>query len=99
MIKNMKILKTRHKNIVLLLCGVLFMLSSCDKVELRGNLEQDDVAPGSVTDVSFEDLPGAAKINYSLPDDQDVLYVVGEYNIRPGVGYNVKSSYYSNSLT
>jgi len=99
MIKNMKILKTRHKNIVLLLCGVIFMLSSCDKVELRDNLEQDDVAPGSVTDVSFEGLPGAAKINYSLPDDNDVLYVVGEYNIRTGVGYNVKSSYYNNSLT
>src|SRR5690606_19938994 len=35
----------------------------------------------------------------SLPEDNDVLYVVGEYEIRPGVGYNVKSSYYSNSLT
>src|SRR5690606_18947048 len=95
----MKILETRHKNIVLLLCGFIFALSSCDKVELRDNLEQDDVAPGVVTDVTFEGLPGAAKIKYSLPDDDDVLYVVGEYNIRPGLGYNVKSSYYNNSLT
>lgn len=95
----MKTLEILCKNIILLLSGVICLLSSCDKVELRDNLEQDGVAPGPVTDVTFEGLPGSAKISYSLPDDVDILYVVGEYEIRPGVGYNVKSSYYSNSLT
>jgi hypothetical protein len=95
----MKILKILYKNIILLCGGGVLMLSSCDKVELRNSLEDDTVAPGPVTDVTYDALPGAATIRYSLPADNDVLYVIGEYEIKPGVNYNVKSSYYNNSLT
>ncbi len=82
-----------------LMCTVVFLLLSCDPIELREHLENDGVSPGPVSDITFEALPGAAKISYSLPSDEDLLYVVAEYEIRPGVAYNVKSSYYSNSVT
>ncbi len=95
----MKSLKNLDKKLSLLFSSVLVMLVSCDSVELREHLEKDDMPPGPVKDITIENLPGAAKISYTLPDDEDVLYVAGEYEIRPGAGYNVKSSYYSNSLT
>src|SRR5690606_24718515 len=37
--------------------------------------------------------------SYTLPDDKDILYVVADYEIRKGVAYDVKSSYYNNSVT
>lgn len=69
----------------------------CDQNTLTP-LESNSVAPGPVTSVSVENLPGSAKITYTLPSNQDLLYVKAEYTLANGTKMQVKSSYYNNSL-
>ncbi|NLR77032.1 DUF5000 domain-containing lipoprotein [Chitinophaga eiseniae] len=58
-----------------------------------------DYAPGPVTHVVATSIPGGAKISYSRPKDNTLLYVKAVYAIRPGVEREVKASYYQNNLT
>lgn len=58
----------------------------------------DSVAPGIVTNVQVENLPGAAKITYSLPDDEDLVSVEAVYTIN-GKLQRTSASVYTNSLT
>lgn len=58
----------------------------------------DDVAPGPIRSVHVENLPGAAKISYTLPDSESLRYVKAVYSIRPGVMREAKSSLYSDHL-
>src|SRR5690606_27495008 len=83
----------------LVLSAYLLPFSSCEPVDLRNPLENDSKAPGVLTNIEVENLPGGATISYALPDDKDILYVVADYEIRKGVAYDVKSSYYNNSVT
>lgn len=53
--------------------------------------------PGLVTDVKVVSLAGAAEISYAIPKHAE--YVVAEYEIRPGVKRDAKSSKYKNNLT
>lgn len=70
----------------------------CCKEDSMSPLNKDH-APGPVTDVKVENISGGAKITYSRPKDNDLLYVKAVYAIRPGVEREVKASYYQNSLT
>ncbi|MES2240296.1 MAG: DUF4959 domain-containing protein [Bacteroidota bacterium] len=70
---------------------------SCDQNNLEP-LENNSEAPGQVKNVTVENLPGSAKITYTLPSDQDLLYVRAEYTLASGKKMEVKSSYYNNSL-
>lgn len=81
-----------------MLSCLIASLWGCGQVELRDHLENDGIAPGPVTEVSVENLPGGAKISYRPPADNDLLYVQAEYEIRDGVRQEVRSSYYNNSL-
>jgi hypothetical protein len=56
-------------------------------------------APARIQNPVVENLAGGAKITYALPEGtKSVLYVQAEYQIRPGVVREAKSSYYTNSL-
>ena len=79
-------------------CIFLLLFASCDQLEVRDALENDDTIPGAVTDIEIENIAGGAIIHYTLPDDNDLLYVLAEYEIRPGVKQQVKASLYNNSL-
>ncbi|QBQ41940.1 DUF5000 domain-containing lipoprotein [Sphingobacterium psychroaquaticum] len=70
---------------------------SC-KEEVKDISEQNTTPPGIVTDVRVENLPGAARIAYRLPMDQDLLYVKAVYTLSSGRKMEVKSSYYNNFL-
>ena len=70
---------------------------SCDQNNLEP-LENNSTAPGQVQNVAVENLPGKAKLTYTLPSDQDLLYVKAEYTLASGKKMEVKSSYYNNSL-
>lgn len=70
---------------------------SCDQNNLEP-LEDNSTPPGQVTNVSVENLAGKSKITYSLPTNQDLLYVRAEYTLASGKTMEVKSSYYNNSL-
>lgn len=88
------------KFLIALFCTAVIV--SCDEDKIDPLVADDGVAPGPVVvDAgSVENFSGGSKITYNLPDDEDVLYVVGEYQ-RTGSGemVSVKSSVFNNSLT
>lgn len=84
------------KRSILTLMGILFIIA-CEEDKLAP-LESNSTAPGQVKNVSVENLAGKAKITYTLPSEQDLLYVKAEYNLADGRHMEVKSSYYQNSL-
>lgn len=55
--------------------------------------------PGPVSNVSVENIPGGAVLNYSLPDDEDLLYVKAVYSLKNGVESEARASLYSDTLT
>jgi hypothetical protein len=76
---------------------IALIVVSCDQNNLDP-LESNSNPPGQVSNVSVENLPGKARLTYSLPSDQDLLYVKAEYTLANGRKMEVKSSYYNNSL-
>ncbi|WP_165730809.1 DUF5000 domain-containing lipoprotein [Polaribacter sp. 20A6] len=87
------------KLFIMLLC--IAAVYSCKEDKITSLVSDDGVAPGAVVvdASSVENLAGASNITYNLPDDEDVLYVVAEYQ-RTGSGelVSVKSSVYNNTL-
>lgn len=80
------------KNIFLLIL-VISVLFSCNK--------EDEYILGtsvSETDVSFTAIPGGAIMNYSMPDDSKVFFIVAKYKDFKGNPITVKGSYLSNSI-
>jgi hypothetical protein len=61
-------------------------------------LERNLTPPGEVKNVMVENLPGKAKLQYTLPEDEDLLYIVARYTLENGTPLEVKSSYYNNSM-
>ncbi|MBY5957354.1 DUF5126 domain-containing protein [Membranicola marinus] len=74
-------------------------LISCGKENLNVPLDNDSVAPSPVTNIQWEAIPGGAVITYTIPTDSDLLYVLGEYEIRPGVPQEQKTSFYERQMT
>lgn len=83
---------------VVLLLGLLAGFSSCKEENRRHPLENDGIPPAPISEVQVENLPGAARIAYSLPADEDLLYVQADYEIRPGVKQETKASFFDNAL-
>lgn len=84
------------KNIIIIFTLILF-LYSCNEDPI-GQQPTDSVAPGMVSNVTVENLNGAAKLTYALPNDKDLLYVKAKYTTAPELWREVKASYYTNSL-
>lgn len=76
----------------------LFMQFAACKEEIRGISEKNTTPPGVISEARVTNLPGAAKIEYRLPVDQDLLYVKAVYTLSSGRKMEVKSSYYNNYL-
>ena len=81
---------------------IIFLLPmawiSC-KEEGRIDFIDDSVsAPGQVTNVVVYNKPGGAVLRYTLPVDKNLLYIRAEYEIKPGVIRETKSSYFKDSL-
>ena len=72
-------------------------LSSCTEDE-REPLFKDSQPPGTVSAVIVENMPGAARLTYTLPSDNDVLYVKAEYNLRNERKVETRSSVFINQL-
>ncbi len=85
---------------VFLLLAMVVSFSACQEDDGNFPLENHPEKPGVVNNATVENLPGKAIISYSLPADQDLLYVKAVYTL-PGSGEEkvVKSSYYNNKLT
>lgn len=77
-------------------CG-LFLAAGCSG-DANSPIENDSSAPAPVYNPVVENLPGAARITYSLPADKDLLYVLARYVNEKGETRDFRSSYYTNSV-
>ena len=78
--------------------SLLAIFVACSENQGPQILEHNSTPPAEVTNVTIQNLPGKAKITYTLPSDKDLLYVVARYTLENGTPMEVKASYYSNSL-
>src|SRR5690606_4782433 len=81
-----------------LLFAVLVAFGGCKEQEGMAPINQNDPKPAKVTNVEVENLPGGARISYTLPKSDNILYIKAVYEIREGVEQEVKSSYYNRGL-
>lgn len=90
------------KRLIYVLCtGLLFLGAnqSCKRTEVGTIDKNDHEAPGPLSNARVENLNGAAKITYTLPNDKDLLYVKAEYTSKQGVVREVKVSRYLDNVT
>jgi hypothetical protein len=73
-----------------------FVWYACDE-EPIGQQPTDKVPPGAVSDVKVENTAGGAKLTYTLPDDEDLLYVKAVY-LRNGEVCESRTSLYKDTL-
>src|SRR5690348_12049015 len=99
MVSNLKFtVMYTYKKLFLLIAAGTLLFTGCEQEKIVGPLENDGTAPGPVSKVQVESLHGGARLTYSLPNDPGLFYVEADFEIRPGVREQVKSSYYNNSL-
>lgn len=85
-------------SIRVLILSLLVTFVSCSDDQSPKPLEKNSNPPAQVTNIAIENLPGKAKLTYTLPSDKDLLYVVARYTLENGTPMEVKASYYSNSM-
>lgn len=71
--------------------------ASC-KMEPIGQQPMESIPPAPVTNVKAESIPGGAIITYTLPADEDLLYIKGVYSLKDGVPSEVRTSLYNDTL-
>lgn len=77
--------------------GIIF--TACRKVD--GPVEvisNDTTKPDKISNVAVENLDGAAKITYTLPNSKNLLYVLATYAINDNRVRETKASYYTNTI-
>jgi hypothetical protein len=77
--------------------ALLIVINGCTE-DKKAPLFQDSDPPGPVSSPEASSIPGGAIISYTLPDDEDLLYVRAEYTLTNGKKMEAKSSNYLNSL-
>lgn len=77
-----------------LLCMIVHY--SCQE-EAPGPSE-DGAVPPQVSEVQVENLPGAARISYTVPRGRETLYVAAECSLKNGQVRQAKSTFYGNTL-
>jgi hypothetical protein len=73
-----------------------FVWHACEE-EPIGQQPTDSVPPGMVSNIQVENTPGGAKLSYTLPDDEDLLYVKAVYT-RNGEVCESRTSLYKDTL-
>lgn len=73
------------------------LLQACNEDPI-GQTPTDGKAPGAVTNVSVQNIPGGAQISYDLPLDEDLLFVEARYE-QKGITRDVKASCFEPTLT
>ncbi|WP_029906666.1 DUF5000 domain-containing lipoprotein [Prevotella sp. 10(H)] len=90
----------KKHNLYIIILGALITFLSLQgcKDDENTPIDKDNKAPGQVFNTSIENLPGAALITYSLPSDDDLLYVIAEYTNNNGKVFDFRASYYTNNI-
>lgn len=86
-----------RKNYLITGLFILLSIAACKKQGIPGPTEPGAM-PGSVTNVQVENQPGGAKLQYILPNSEDLLYVKAVYEFPKGNIKEVKASMYVDSL-
>lgn len=99
----MKKNKQKNRNIpAYMMAFVLFVtlfVGACKESESPVEIISNDMTkPGMVTDVHVENLNGAAKITYKLPNSKNLLYVLARYSINDKTVRESKTSYYQDTI-
>jgi hypothetical protein len=73
---------------------------ACTKADLNKHepIMQDGTQPGVVTNVKVINQPGAAIITYTLPNDDDLQYVLAAYSINNTTTRETKSSRFTDTI-
>jgi hypothetical protein len=82
---------------VILSLFLLVVLASCYKEELHKTIYSSEGAPGPVSNAVVKNIHGGAIIEYSLPDNENLLYVKAVFE-RQGKIVESKSSFYKKSI-
>lgn len=77
-----------------ILTGLVIL--SCEDYKV-GQQPIDSTAPGPVSNVQVVNVPGGAVLSYTLPSDEDLLYVKAVYELH-GATSEVRSSLYNDTL-
>jgi len=89
-------MKNRIIYIIIFLLPIAWI--SCKEEGRIDFIDDSATAPGKVTNVIVLNKPGGAVLKYTLPVDKNLLYIRAEYEIKPGVIHETKSSYFKDSL-
>lgn len=80
--------------ILLLTCALIVV--SC--TETGREPFNNDVAPAQVNNIAVQSLPGGVKITYTIPNDENILYVKAVYALADGIEKESKSSFYKSEI-
>jgi hypothetical protein len=82
------------------LLAFVCLLSACKKNEGYNTepVSTDKTKPGVVTNIKVDNYHGGAYITYSLPNSENILYVLAKYNINDKTSRETKASYYSDTV-
>lgn len=79
--------------------GLIILLSGCGEHNyLKPYGPNDNEMPGSVSMVTYEQIPGGAEITFLAPTDQDLMYVKAVYFLDTGERRESRSSAYTNKI-
>ena len=87
------------KNTVFILIVMIGFMVACKEEPLGGVQPADNIAPGGVSNIEVNNIPGGAILRYTLPQDEDLLYVKASYTLKDGVISEVRASLYNDTLT
>lgn len=79
---------------IIFVFAMLALLGSCEDEASSG----DTNAPAQITNVKFTPTNGGGYFTYTIPNDEDFLYVRGEYTIDNGEVISKTSSVYADTL-
>src|SRR5690606_34007993 len=84
---------------IIIVCSVIALIAihGCKETTF-GPLVTNGNTPGKLTNLNVENQPGGAKVGYTLPNDEDVLYVLAEFSAADGTKRNIKASSYTNYI-
>ncbi len=86
------------KKIFLILIVVLSIgLYSCNE-DIVGQYPVEFVAPDTVSNVTYESLPGAVRLTYKLPTDKDLMSVKAIYTLDNGSVMETAASAFTNNM-
>jgi len=73
-------------------------LIGCNEEGRLDHIDDNAPAPLQIGHIKVRNTPGGAVLKYTVPADENLLYVRAEYEIQPGVMRETMASYFKDSL-